>query len=261
MLSCSNFRFTETRLLTETWQKCLLCILQYRSKVSWQSRLETQIPILDDIETWFSRYCQITFDLHCKCLWERQNQRKQRAMHFKSSLFISLIKCPIVSFFNYKLLTRLSFLFFAIVRAAAAAEWSANLTKKSGTAESTFSKQTSPAHAEILEKGNLWLPLEFNARGYYVNLLPKVLCFHRGSEVDSVWLVNELHLKFRSFLYGFHHDRWLFRTCLWISSFFLLFFELVVLNGFLSLFRQLLILYLTFPFCNIQLRSFLELTC
>ena len=27
---------------------------------------------------------------------------------FKSSLFISLIKCPIVSFFNYKLLTRLS---------------------------------------------------------------------------------------------------------------------------------------------------------
>ena len=63
-------------------------------------------------------------------------------MYFKPSLFISLIliKCPIVSFFNYKLLTRLSCPFFAIVRAAAAAELSEKLTKESGTAESTFSK-------------------------------------------------------------------------------------------------------------------------
>ena len=67
-------------------------------------------------------------------------------MYFKSNLFISLIKCPIN--FNYKLLTRLSCPFFAIVRVAVAAEWSAKLTKESGTAESTLSKQTSTAHAD-----------------------------------------------------------------------------------------------------------------
>ena len=91
MLSRSNFRFTETRLLTESSRKCLLCILQYRSKVSWQSQLETRIPILDDVETRVSRYCQITFDLQCKCPRELQNQRRQRAMYFKSSLFITVI--------------------------------------------------------------------------------------------------------------------------------------------------------------------------
>ena len=148
MLSCSNFRFTETRLRTETWQKCLLCILQYRSKVSWQSQLETRIPILDDIETRVSRYCQISFDLHCKCPWELQNQRRQRAMYFKSSLFISLIKCPIVSSFNHKLLTRLFCPFIAIVRAVTGPEWSEKLTKESVTAEWRFSKQTSTAHAD-----------------------------------------------------------------------------------------------------------------
>ena len=69
----------------------------------------------------------------------------------------------------------------------------------------------------ILEEGNLWLTLEFNARGYYVNLPPKFLSFHRGREVDIVWLINEPRLKFRSSrlyvaLYSFHHDGWLFLT-------------------------------------------------
>ena len=69
----------------------------------------------------------------------------------------------------------------------------------------------------ILEKGNLWLTLEVNARGYHVNLLPKFLSFHRGREVDIVWLINERRLKFRSSrlyvaLYSFHHDEWLFLT-------------------------------------------------
>ena len=40
-------------------------MLQYRSKVSWQSQLETRIPILDDLETRVSWYCQITFNLTC----------------------------------------------------------------------------------------------------------------------------------------------------------------------------------------------------
>ena len=113
---------------------------------------------------------------------------------------------------------------------------------------------------------DLSLTLEFNARGYYVNLLPKVLSFHRGSEVDIVWLINEPRLKFRSSrlmepctvfitMDGYFLPR------RWISTSFLLFFEQVLVDAFLSLFRQLLILYLTFPFCNIQLRSFLELTC
>ena len=106
MLSRPNFRFTETRLLTETSRKFSLCILQYRSKVSWESQLETRIPILDDIETRVSRYCQITFVRHCTCLWDRQNQRRQRARYFKSSLFISLITSPIVSSFNHKLLNQ-----------------------------------------------------------------------------------------------------------------------------------------------------------
>ena len=149
------FRFTVTRLPSEISRKCLLCmILQYRSKVHRQSQLGTRIPILDEFESrvsiidGVSEDCQLAFDQHFTYLWKRQNQKRQRAVYFKSSLFISIIKRPIVSFFNYKLLTRLSCPFFAIVRAAADAERSAKLTKESDTAESTFSKQTSTAHAD-----------------------------------------------------------------------------------------------------------------
>ena len=48
-------RFTGTHLLSEKSRKCLLCKLQYRSKVHRQSQLETRIPILDDFESRVSR--------------------------------------------------------------------------------------------------------------------------------------------------------------------------------------------------------------
>ena len=125
-------------------------MLTMRTAVSVKGKLAVSTGNSNPDPQWHlvSRYCQITFDLHCKCPWELQNQRRQRAMYFKSSLFISLIKCPIVSSFNHKLLTRLFCPFIAIVRAVTGPEWSEKLTKESVTAEWRFSKQTSTAHAD-----------------------------------------------------------------------------------------------------------------
>ena len=114
-------RFTGTHLLSEIEisRKCLLRKLQHRSKVHRQTQLETRIPILDDFESRVSRIefwgtVNLLTYRYFRYLWKRQNQKRQKVVVFlrrsifKSSLFMSPIKCPIVSFFNYKLLTRLS---------------------------------------------------------------------------------------------------------------------------------------------------------
>ena len=121
MLLHPIFHFTGTRLLSEISRKCLLCILQYRSPVkgtgtryidslNWKlqsqssmtSRVEFRELSFGGLSTYFWPALQISLKT------SKPKETELNLCIFKSSLFISLIKCPIVSFFNYKLWTRLS---------------------------------------------------------------------------------------------------------------------------------------------------------
>ena len=62
-------------------------VLQYRSKVSWKSWLQTRILIFNDFENWVSRLefqgrrdCQLTFDQHCTYLASTWNSGEYKSI-------------------------------------------------------------------------------------------------------------------------------------------------------------------------------------
>ena len=102
--------------------------------------------------------------------------------------------------------------FFAIVRAAAAAEWSEKLTKESGTAESKFSKQTSVhcACGQFWRKAicdwhlnfallTVWRPVQFGCfvpRGFQASFFSSLSSFF--------WMLSSLSFA------SFWSSTWLF---------------------------------------------------
>ena len=122
------------------------CSIGQRLVGSLDSKLEARSSMISRIEFRGTVKLVLTGTVH---FFENVKPNGDRELSiFKSILFISLIKFPIVNPFNYKLLTTLSCPFFVIVRAVAGADWSAKLIKENDTDESRFSKQTSTAHGD-----------------------------------------------------------------------------------------------------------------
>ena len=147
MLSRSIFRFTETPPLWNITE-----MLTMHTAVSVKGSLAVSTRNSNPDPRWFLESSfEVLSNQFRPVLYislRTSNATDKELSIFKSSLFISLIKCPIVNPFNYKLLTTLSCPFFVIVRAVAGADWSAKLIKENDTDESRFSKQTSTAHGD-----------------------------------------------------------------------------------------------------------------